>query len=577
MKKDEYILGINGLGVTPSACLIKNGKLLAMAEEERFNRIKGSFGLMPSKSIKYCLSTANIDSSDLKSIQFAWDCKFYLYKMPLFLLKQLFNRAPIKQEGGNVAKVTKELLKYQSFHVKRLIKKSFKVETISGKLPEIAFVPHHQAHAASSYYCSGFEEAHILVIDGSGENKTTSIWRGKQDKLFKIKEYKIPDSLGWFYQSITEYLGFMPNNHEGKTMALAAYGKADFKIEEAFKKIISFSANGDYSFNPIYSFAGRHSKGTVFSDELEQVLGPARLRHEEITQKHKNIAFEAQKILEKIASYLVKEIVSYPDFKGNLCIAGGVGLNCKMNGELAKLEGIKQIFVPPFSNDAGTALGAAQLASSLLQVEALQHAYWGPEYSNDEIKAALLQSKLSFVFEEDIAFSVAKLLENEKIVGWFQGRLEIGSRALGARSILANPAKTSTRDYINKKIKNREPWRPFAASFLEEKSDKYFPKNLANAFMTLACQLSDTNSNKLAGAVHIDQSTRPQLVSKASNLKYWKLINYFGEMTGNYAVLNTSFNLSEEPIVCTPEQAINSFVKSGLDALAIGDYLILKP
>jgi len=579
MQKDQYILGINGLGVLPSACILKNGQLVAMAEEERFTRIKGSFGMMPAKASKYCLEEANINFEDISEITFAWDCPYYKFKMPAFLLKQLLTRASLKQSSGNIFRVIAELVKYQPNNVRKQLKEMFVSVGISNKLPKITFVNHHLAHAASSFYSSGFNQAHILVIDGSGENTTTSIWFGKDKELIQEKSFKIPDSLGWFYQSITEYLGFMPNNHEGKTMALAAYGRFNEKIQNQFHKIIQCDDKGNYKFNPNFSFAGNRSKGLVFSDELEQLLGPARCYNEEITQRHKDIAFMAQKTLEDITFKIAQNIAQQDNFKGNLCIAGGVGLNCKMNYNFLKIDAVKNIYIPPFTNDTGSALGAAQsiaFKNKQFKREEIRHAYWGPKYTNEEIEIVLKKTGLKYTKEQDISKKIAELLVENKVVAWFQGRMEVGSRALGARSILANPSNPKIRDIINEKVKNRELWRPFAASFLDEKQKDFFLKKIEAPFMTLAMEVKDESLDNIASAIHIDKTTRPQIVQKKTNLKYWKLIKYFGDISGIYAVLNTSFNLKEEPIICTPEQALKSFLISNIDALAIEDFLIIK-
>lgn len=581
MKRNQSftILGLNGLGVLPTACIIKDGELLVMAEEERFTRIKGSYGVMPAKATKFCLDYLNIQLSDIDAITFGWDCKYYNFKMPFFLLKQLVFRSSFNQNSSNVFKVLSELIKYRSYVVKNLISEMLKSESIFGNIPTVRFINHHYSHAASSFYSSGFKEAHVLVIDGSGENKCTSIWKAVGTSIKEVKSFKIPDSLGWFYQSITEYLGFSPNNHEGKTMALAAYGAYCPKIYETFVEIISFDNKGNYRFNPKYSFAGKKNKGTVFSNDLEKLLGESRTKNNPITQHHKNIAFAAQNILETIVVNMVKDLISKNDFKGNICLAGGIGLNCKLNGEISKINGIKNVYIPPFTSDNGSALGSAQILSVFNGVSPktpITHPYWGPEFSDTQIENNLKSFGLKYSKENNIAQKTAQLLLENKIVGWFQGRMEVGARALGARSILANPLNIDARNYINLRVKGRENWRPFAASILFEKRFDFFDSNLDSPFMALALSVKREMVEKIPAAVHIDGTTRPQLVKKETNALFWNLINYFGEETGCYALLNTSFNLNEEPIVCTPEQAIRSFFTSGIDYLAIGNFIVSK-
>ena len=573
------ILGLNGLGVLPSACIVKDGQLIAMAEEERFTRVKGSFGSMPQLATQYCLTQASLKLEDIDAIAFGWDCTFYTYKMPLFLAKQYFTRSPKSQGASNFKRVAKELYKYQPFKVKKLIYNMLNNIGFYGKMPKIHFVNHHLAHAASSFYTSGFNKAYILVVDGSGENKCTSIWKGEGRNLKEIKSSKIPDSLGWFYQSITEYLGFSPNSHEGKTMALAAYGQENPKLNSLFKKIILWDEAGNYLFNPEFAFAGKRSKGTVFSDQLEALLGKSIAKHDTINQYHKDIAFRTQQILEEIVCSIVLHIAQKPAFNGNLCLAGGVSLNCKMNGKVAELEQIKKLFIPPVSSDTGSALGAALAVhaknNKTNQVQ-LTHAYWGPSFSDQVIEAFLLQEGIPYSKQNDISLKVAQLLIDNKIVAWFQGRMEVGSRALGARSILANPTLPNARDYINLKVKGRETWRPFATSILFDKKEDFVENPQDSPFMAIAFTVKKALLQKIPAAIHIDGTTRPQFVRKEINEPYWHLIKHFGDATGVYAVLNTSFNLNEEPIVCTPEQAYRSFISSGLDCLALGSFLIEK-
>lgn len=579
MKEDYFVLGLNGLGILPSACIFKNGVLIAAAEEERFTRLKNSFGFMPGNATKFCLDFAGISIEEVDQIAFGWDCNFYRYKMPFFLLKQYILKTPKSQNISNIYKVVSELLKYRPSNISRQIKEMFFEHGLYGSIPPINFINHHLSHAASTFYSSGFSQSYILIIDGSGEKTTTSIWIGNNKKIEEVSIIEIPNSLGWFYQSITEYLGFTPNSHEGKTMALAAYGKEDKETEVAFSKIITWDNHGKYFFNPKYAFAGKRTKGIVFSEELENLLGRCRLKNEEITQRHKNIAYYAQKSLEKITLSIVENISSRADFNGNICIAGGVGLNCKNNGKIAKHPKLKNLYIPPFCSDNGAAIGAAQhisFSTKNFKANKINHPYFGPEYSNMEIESKLKVFKIKYSFSQNIGKSGAKFLSENKIIAWFQGRMEIGPRALGARSILANPSNLLNRDFINEKIKKRELWRPFAASILEEKKESFIDLDIPSSFMNLAFDIKNEATQNISAAIHIDGTTRPQFVSKETNPQYWNLIKEFGDLTGVYALLNTSFNLQEEPIVCNPEQAIKTFFASQLDVLIIGNFIIEK-
>lgn len=578
--KNEYILGINGLGISPSACIIKNGNLVAMAEEERFNRLKNSNGLMPSKAVKFCLQEAGINLNEVKFIAFAWDSNFYKYKIYRFILKKFFkNFFEIRTNTSHFLRFFQEILKYHPSNVKDKIREMLRSEGIHDDIPTIKFVPHHLAHAASSYYASSFQEARILVVDGSGENISTSIWKGKDKNIIPIKKEYIPNSLGWFYQTITEYLGFTPNSHEGKVMALAAYGRQNSDIEKKLEQLLQILPNGNYKFNSKYSYAGKNNQGNVFSEELVKLLGPYRKPYEEINQYHKDIAFHTQDLLEKAVLNIVEELSKKHGYSGNICIAGGVGLNCKMNGRILASNNVKNIFVPPFSSDIGTSYGAALLISSHkknIQNSKISHAYWGPSFDDKYILSILEKHKISFTKPDSIAKATAQLLSENKIIGWFQGRMEIGARALGARSIIANPMDIKYRDFINIHIKSREVWRPFAASILEEYKDHYIKKPVDAPFMSIAFEVTDEAHSKIPAAIHIDNTTRPQFVKKCANHLYWEMIHEFGKLSGVYAILNTSFNLKEEPIVCTPEDALRTFYTSSLDAVVLGSFIITK-
>lgn len=421
------------------------------------------------------------------------------------------------------------------------------------------------------------EEAYIMVVDGSGENKCTTIYRGKGLDIETVKTFTIPDSLGWFYQSITDFLGFSPNNHEGKVMALAAYGAPDPDIYAKLHKMLSFDDLGNYRYDSRYSFGGTQVPGRIFSKEMTELLGAPKEKGDVLSDFHKNLAFAAQDILEQVCTNMARNISSSNDFKGNICIAGGVGLNCKMNGSIAGMDQISKVFVPPHCSDAGTALGAAMQLSAEQGCDprfSMEHAYWGPGYSREEILDALQRSGQEFEEQENICLSAANLLAEGKVIAWFQGRMEVGPRALGNRSILANPGSSAMRDHINQNIKDRETWRPFAASIAEEYKNRYLKNTSDSPFMTLAFPVTEEMCEKAVSAIHTDMTTRPQIVSKTANEKYWQLITEFGNITGVYALLNTSFNMSEEPIACSPDDAIRSFSASGIDYLAIGDFLV---
>jgi carbamoyltransferase len=573
------ILGINGLGTAPSACLVHDGQLIAMAEEEKLNRQKGSFGLMPVKAAKFCLDFKNLKLSDIDYIAFGWDANRYRLYMPYFFLYTYIRHAPKFQRASNIFKSIEQILKYHPGNVRYMIEEMFRASGLMGDIPPIVFVPHHIAHAACSFYASGFDDAYILVIDGSGEDKCTTIARGEGSAIYDVRDFKIPDSLGWFYQSITEFLGFIPNRHEGKVMALASYGHEDKVVSGKIDKMISLGHNGAYTYAAKYSFLGTHSSGRIYSDETARLLGRARGHSEPILGLHKNIAYHTQKTLEGIARGLVNSTVSRPDYKGRLCVSGGVGLNCKMNGVIAEMDCVDEIFVSPFPNDAGAALGAALYVSQKQGFDPrskMEHSYWGPSFNCQEVEKALIRYGVKFRKEPEIERTTADLIFKDKVVGWFQGRMETGPRALGNRSILANPLNNQMSDHVNKKVKNRESWRPFAPSILHEERQRYIINSREAPFMAISFNVSEQIKQQIPAVVHIDNTTRPHLVKKDVNPRYWNMINEFRKKSGIAAVLNTSFNSNEEPIVCTPEDALRTFYASGMDYLAIEDFLVYK-
>jgi carbamoyltransferase len=573
------ILGINGMGISPSACLLQNGELIAFAEEERFNRLKGSFGKMPEKASKYCLQEGGLQLCDVDYIAFGWDARLYRTFIPFFFAKKFFSRARRTRKGDGAFRVAEEMLKYRQGNIEQQLYLMFRSAGMQGPIPPVHFYAHHLSHAASTYYCSGFQESLIAVLDGSGEFQSTSIFEAKGSEIKLLEQFEIPDSLGWFYQAITDYLGFTPNSHEGKVMALAAYGERDEKIFKKLRKVLHMEGVGKYRHDPKFSFAGGHTFGRVYSDELVALLGPSRQKNEPLTLYHQNIAYASQHLLEEAAVAILSKYIKDQHFKGNICLAGGVALNCKMNGLIAQQEGVSEIYVPPHCSDAGAALGAALLlAKDIGQFKPfeMQHAFWGHDIGSEDIETLLRKMGLRYKREASVANTAAALLAEGKTLAWCQGRMEVGSRALGHRSILANPTKVETRDFVNAQIKSREGWRPFAASILEEYQEEYLQYPQKAPFMTLAFEVKEQFKAVAPAAIHIDGTTRPQLVSKSVDPKYWDLIKFFGDQTGVYAVLNTSFNLNEEPIVCTATDAIRTFFSSALDYLIIEDYLISK-
>src|SRR5690606_26770550 len=399
------IIGINRLGINPAACLLQNGNLKAFAAEERFNRYKESFGLMPAAATSFCLESASLSINDIDAIAFGWDANLYSWHMPFFFAKNGLLNSNFQSDEQNAFKALEQLIRYRPSNVKKVIAEMLRSKKHGSKLPEIYFLNHHLSHAASAYYSSSFESAHILVVDGSGENQCTSIFHAAGKDITLIETFKIPHSLGWFYQSITEWLGFSSNKHEGKTMALAAFGKPNAEVENKLQLMLQHDGKGNYMHNPQYSFAGNHLHGNVFSEKLTALLGKPRTSNEPLSDYHHDIAYAAQHLLEEVIVAIVKRISCYKNFNGNLCLPGGVTLNCKMNGVVAQMDEVKKLFVPPVCSDDGTALGAAQLVAVKKQSDPrseMLHPYYGPTYDNADIEKVLKQAKIPYAFHENI-------------------------------------------------------------------------------------------------------------------------------------------------------------------------------
>ncbi len=570
------ILGINGLGVSPSASLLIEGKIAAMAEEERFNRIKGAFGMMPALSSRYCLEEAGISLDEVDLIAFSWDAGKYRFRMPLFMALRAASRRGLTR--GSAGSAASQLFKYSPGAVKQEVAVMFRSAGIRGDIPEIQFISHHLSHAASTYYTSGYGSSGVLVIDGSGEERAVSVYTGRGLKLGLKRVIRIPDSLGWFYQSITDLLGFKPNLQEGKTMALAAYGKENPRVMEKIRKVIKVTDKG-YTHNARYSFFGKHTLKEVASDELAELLGVVRYRGEPIEDIHRDIAFAAQSELERAVSALTASEFCGTGFSGRLSLSGGVALNCKMNGLLAARDEVNEIHVPPFAGDAGAALGAA-MAVSVQKGEdprfRITHPYYGPGYGDREILRAAEKSGFTCIREKDPSAKAARLLSDGYILAWFQGRMETGPRALGARSILAPPFDKRITEIINSKIKNRELWRPFAPSILRERAGEYIEYPGDAPFMTVAVKARPGAVKRIPAVIHIDHTTRPHLVERDASPDYWRLLKEFERLTGEGVILNTSFNSHREPLVCSPGDAIRTFSETGLEYMLIGKYFISK-
>ena len=553
-----YYLGIASLYHDPAAALICNNKIIAIAEEERFSLNKHARGEFPWRAIDFCLKKAGITIKQVDKIGFYFNPSF----KNLFVKRKAIYKNPVNVLGTIYYR--KNILNNPIAGLKKYF----------GSEKKIYYIDHHKTHAASAFYVSGFQKSAILTMDGAGEATSTGFYLGNGSQIEELDDICLPNSLGAYYTCLTEWLGFEPNEGEGKVMGLAPYGS---KYLEVFNKILQVSK----SQNPPYKFDSSLLNFNVgkleanYSQKLISMIGKPRGR-EELTENHKHVAYSLQKRLEDAALALTEKIVGMAGSK-NLCIAGGVGLNCKMNGVLLASGLIDDIFVQPAAYDSGCALGAALTLAveDGHKFQKMEHAYFGPEYSDEEIKRYLDMAKIKYEYQKDIAGTVGDMLAKDKIVAWFQGRMEWGARALGNRSILANPNSPKIKDRINYYVKHREPFRPFCPSMLEEKAkdygvNKYLP------FMIVATSVPEEKRKDISGVVHVDGSIRPQTVRKTVNPLYHKAISQFHKNTGIPVLLNTSLNIKGQPIIENPKQALSLFYSEGIDALAIGNYLVKK-
>ena len=590
------VLGV--LGATdllhPAACLLRDGRLVAFAEEERFVRVKQARGLFPAQAMAWCLREGGLSLRDVHAIAFGWDANVSWLRMPASMVRSFvtsrlipprFARGSQPSPAGRPSMGSAALAGMQSLlHLhpwnvqEGLILALREGGFVRDPIPPLRFYQHHLCHAATAFYCSGLSEAAVLIFDGHGEERTVSFYHGKDRSIRPLSHLGLPNSLGWFYCAMTEYLGWDPNEGEVKLMGLAPYGRPDPALRAFVESFLTLTPDG-IRLDSDCIFYGRRSYGRFFGDKIVDALGQPRGSSEAITQRHRDIAFAVQERLEEAALHLARLALRETGSR-NLCVAGGVALNCKMNGMLHS-EGIAdRLFVQPLSYDAGSAMGAAMLAAEEAGDDCrfpMEHLQFGPEYDDAAIEAVLKRNRLSYRRSADIAEDSAALVAAGKVVGWFQGRMEAGPRALGGRSIIADPRPPAMSDAVNNKVKFREPWRPFALSILAERAAEYLIKPIDAPFMVMAFDVVPGRESEIAAALHSgDRTTRPQTVRREVNPLFWALIDAFRRRTGVPGVLNTSFNVKGEPIVCSPTDALRCFYGTGMDALAIGSFLLVK-
>jgi carbamoyltransferase len=553
-------------GHDPSAALFKNGSLVFCAEEERFNRQKHSVGEFPMSAVRACLDHRDLTLDDVDAVTIPFDPSLLMNVAPAFFTEMLRTGQSISRKGYLISKGALD------FGKKRLATVDIVRERLStlGEVPPIETYPHHKTHAASAFYPSQFSEALVLTIDGKGEYDSTVVWRGTPDGLERIRTYEHPNSLGRLYGIITSYLGYRPNNGEGKIMGLAPYGSENDEIRTTLESLVDTGV--DYDVTDVTS--GGIQNGLA---KLEDHFGrPARDGGGKFSEWEQDLAYETQSLLEQIVCSITEHHSAEAEFS-NVCLAGGVALNCKMNKTVRELDAVDRTFVQPVANDAGTVLGAGWLRQSPADVEEQTHVYYGPEYGTDEIQNLLKQTKVDYRRPDDLERTVAEALVDGQLVGWFQGRMEVGPRALGHRSIIADPRDEASRDRVNKYVKHREEWRPFAPSILADRVDEYFEAATPSPFMIDTFDTVPERRDEIEAVLHRgDNTTRPQTVTREANPRYYDLISAFDDLTDVPVVLNTSFNDHAEPIVNRPSEALKDFYGMGLDMLVLEDIVIEK-
>ncbi len=575
------ILGINAYHGNASAAIVCDGRLVAAVEEERFNRVKYAAGF-PAQAIRYCLKEAGLELRDIDHVAVPRNPYarlgtklFYAMRMPSFARER-----------------AKVLVKFTG--IPEALARAFDADPakIAAKFHRIE---HHQAHLASAFFVSPFERAALLSADGLGDFASTMWGSGSGSRMKIDGAIAFPHSLGLFYSAVTQYLGFLKFGDEYKVMGLAAYGEAEQL--EAFRDIVR--ANGDgfrlcldyfthHRSGPEMSWAEADKTpalGKMFSEAMERRLGPKRNPEDPLEQRHRNLASALQARLEEVYLGMLKRLSERTGLKA-VCLAGGVAFNCVANGKIFDKTGFEQIYVHPAAGDAGLAVGAAYYVWHQIlgkpRTFVMEHAYWGPGYAREEIRGAIDAKavgrkgcQIEELAEDNLMRRTAAIIADGKILGWFQGRAEWGPRALGNRSIVADPRRPEMKEILNQRIKHREIFRPFAPSILAESTGEWFEKSHPSPFMTLAYSVRPEKRDKIPAPTHVDGTGRLQTVTREANARYWSLIKAFEQLTGVPVVLNTSFN-DNEPIVCRPEEALDCFQRTQMDALVLGDFLITR-
>jgi len=580
------ILGLNAYHGDSSACILIDGILVAAVEEERFRRIKHWAGF-PINAIQYCIDTAGVDVRDIDHVAVNRNPKANLLNKALFMLRNQPSLDMIKDRLKNALTVK---------DIKDIMSKAFNLDSSELKAL-VHHVEHHVAHLASSFLVSPFEKAAVVSVDGFGDFVGAMWGVGEGNRLDIRDRVYYPHSLGLFYLAVTQYLGFPNYGDEYKVMGLAAFGEP-FQMDK-MRKIVRLNSSGGFELCLDYFLhhsegvtmtweGGKPDMGPVYSSELERLLGPSRKSGETIEKRHEDVAASLQAMYEEAFFHLLNDVYQRVKTQ-NICLAGGCAMNSVANGKIFDRTPFEEVYIQPAAGDAGGAIGAAFYVwhQQLNQPRdfVMQTAYWGPGFGEPEVRSLIEARKEELVKngftieivpdESELCKRTAKEIADGKVVGWFQGRMEWGPRALGNRSIVVDPRKAEMQDVLNERIKRRETFRPFAPSILLERVGEYFEKDYPDPFMIKVYPIRADKRAEIPAVAHVDGTGRLQTVSKEENPLYWRLINEFDSITGVPVVLNTSFN-ENEPIVCKPDEALDCFLRTKMDVLILGNYFIRR-
>ena len=567
------ILGINHDMYITSAALIIDGKIIAACPEERLNRDKLT-RVFPTNAVNFCLKKANLRLDQIDFIANSYNPSVHLKKFnPNYSISRRFR--------GDYFYSIPDFLLNNDRQIKEDSDYSFQKIKLGNKELNIYYITHHLAHAANGFYLSPFKKSAILTADSAGEDDSANFLIGEKNKIKLFKRIKIPHSTGSFYSTFTEFFGYRPESDEWKVMALSAYGKKNNKFYKIIREMVSLKSNGSFELDQSYFKQHIHNLPNFYTDEFVKTLGKPREKNKNFTKKNFDIATAMQQVFEEICSHMLKFLYSKTQVK-NLVLSGGSFMNSVFNGKAHKLTPFNNVWISSCPADDGLSIGAAlYLYNHILQKKAryeLKHNFLGPSYSSNKIKEDLIKYKVKFKYEKNITQIISQELARGKLVGWFQGRMEFGQRALGNRSILADPRDKNSKVKVNQAVKYRESFRPFAPAVIDKYAYQYFDlaKGEKIPFMEKVVMVRKEKRNIIPAVVHKDFTARVQTVENQTNKIFYDLINDFYKKTGVPILLNTSFNLNGEPIVCSPTDAIRTFYSCGLDLLVMGNYLIYK-